>query len=207
MEEHPGTVMTCRVYSDALGEPGQKENVTWQVKEEEDDRVWTVTLSMKMEGQGNLVQRQITREGVRQLRAAGLGYRGRGVEVQDWPWEWRQGWEERLLCIVTRLGYAWYFTVLAALLLGRPWRFSMLQPWFHQGCVSGPLWHPPWPLTANQLWIYADERSVQRSQCQWSVGWSLPWDADSVYLWKHVFLFTIVLTCHFMWRKPMPITF
>ena len=43
---------------------------------------------MKMEGQGNLVQRQITREGVRQLRAAGLGYRGRGVEVQDWPWEW-----------------------------------------------------------------------------------------------------------------------
>lgn len=28
----------------------------------------------------------------------------------------------------------------------------------------------------------------------------------TVYLWKHTFLFTIVLTSHFMWRKPVPIT-
>ena len=60
-EEHPGTVTTYRVYSDFLGEPGQKENVTWQVREEEDDRAWTVILSTKVESQGNLVQRQITR--------------------------------------------------------------------------------------------------------------------------------------------------
>lgn len=34
------------------------------------------------------------------------------------------------------------------------------------------LWHLPWHLTLNQLWIYVAGRPMQRSQWQWSRWWS-----------------------------------
>lgn len=148
---------------------------------------------------------QIARSGIRKIKGTGLGWGCKAAEFQDWQREQREEWEEKSLTALWQGKLCLVFHGVGSPLIGDTLTVHPSSHGASHDVYGYRLWHLPCPLTPHQLWACVTKQAVPKRQCRWSVRSCPACSVDSSYLWKHIFLFRIVLTSHSTWRKPVPV--